>query len=99
GSQRRRNHQLELILVQLGVSREILVKLRRSMLSFGRLMTLLRERHPDSELAPKLEVFERELHSIAEAELDLSAATGYMLDAAVGFIGILQYKTINILTV
>ena len=43
-SPRRRNRQLERILIELGYCREVLVKLRRSVLSFHRVVTLLRER-------------------------------------------------------
>ena len=58
---------------------------------------MLRER--DDGLAGKLKSFERELRSLADAEEDLSATAAFMLDGAVGFIGILQSKTINIMTI
>ena len=96
-SPRRRNRQLERILTELGYSREVLVKLRRSVLSFHRVVTLLRDR--DDGLAGKLKSFERELRSLADAEEDLSATAAFMLDGAVGFIGILQSRTINIMTI
>jgi magnesium transporter len=98
-SPRRRNHQLELVLTELGYGREVLVKLRRSVLSFRRMMALLRERTTDEAILKKLEAFDRELRSIAEAEVDLSTTAGFMLDGAVGYIGILQTKTINIMTI
>jgi magnesium transporter len=98
-SPRRRNHQLELILTELGYCREVLVKLRRSVLSLRRVVILLRERDAESALAGKLQSFEHELKALAEAEEDLSATTGFMLDGAVGFIGILQSKTINVMTI
>jgi magnesium transporter len=98
-SPQRRNHQLELILTELGYCREVLVKLRRSVLSLRRVVILLRERDAESPLAGKLQAFEHELKALAEAEEDLSATTGFMLDGAVGFIGILQSKTINIMTI
>lgn len=98
-SPRRRSHQLELILTELGYCREVLVKLRRSALSFRRLIGLLRERATEEGLAKKLEAFGNELQAIAEAEVDLSSTASFMLDGAVGFIGIMQNQTVNILTV
>jgi magnesium transporter len=98
-SPRRRTHQLELILTELGYCREVLVKLRRSALSFRRLIGLLRERVTADGIAKKLEGFGNELQAIAEAEVDLSSTAAFMLDGAVGFIGIMQSKTINILTI
>ncbi len=50
-------------------------------------------------LAKKLEAFGNELQAIAEAEVDLSSTASFMLDGAVGFIGIMQNQTVNILTV
>jgi magnesium transporter len=99
GSPRRRNRQLERILIELGYCQEVLVKLRRSVLSFRRTIVLLRTRDTAGETKAKLESFERELQSLAEAEQDLSATTAFMLDGTVGFIGILQSRTINILTI
>ena len=75
------------------------MKLRRSALSFRRLIGLLRERITEEDIAKKLEAFEKELQAIAEAEVDLSSTASFMLDGAVGFIGIMQSKTINILTI
>jgi len=98
-SPRRRNRQLERILTELGYCREVLVKLRRSVLSLRRVVILLRERDTASAIAGKLESFEHELKALAEAEEDLSATASFMLDGAVGFIGILQSKTINIMTI
>ncbi|MET0629394.1 MAG: CorA family divalent cation transporter [Xanthobacteraceae bacterium] len=99
GSPRRRNLQLERILTGLGYWREVLVKLRRSVLSFRRVVALLRERDGKGGLADKLASFERELASLELAEEDLSATTSFMLDGAVGFIGILQSRSINIMTI
>jgi magnesium transporter len=98
-SPRRRTHQLDLVLTELGYSREVLVKLRRSVLSFRRVIILLQERGVDSPLALKLKSFEHELKALAEAEEDLSATNAFMLDGAVGYIGILQSRVINILTI
>jgi magnesium transporter len=50
-------------------------------------------------LALKLKSFEHELKALAEAEEDLSATNAFMLDGAVGYIGILQSRVINILTI
>ena len=98
-SPRRRTHQLDLVLTELGYSREVLVKPRRSVLSFRRVIILLQERGVDSPLALKLKSFEHELKALAEAEEDLSATNAFMLDGAVGYIGILQSRVINILTI
>ncbi len=98
-SPRRRTHQLDLVLTELGYSREVLVKVRRSVLSFRRVIILLQERGVDSPLALKLKSFEHELKALAEAEEDLSATNAFMLDGAVGYIGILQSRVINILTI
>jgi magnesium transporter len=96
---RERTRQLEAVLTELGYQREVLVKLRRSALSFRRLLGILRERSKDSGLAGKLTEFEHELTAIAEAQVDLSNTAAFMLDGAVGYISILQSKTINIMTV
>ena len=98
-SPRRRTHQLDLVLTELGYSREVLVKLRRSVLSFRRVIILLQERGVDSPFSLKLKSFEHELKALAEAEEDLSATNAFMLDGAVGYIGILQSRVINILTI
>jgi magnesium transporter len=96
---RRRTAQLEAILTELGYCREVLVKLRRSVLSFRRLVGLLSERVTDDATVRKLTAFEHELSSIAEAEVDLSSGASFMLDGAVGYINILQSNTINIMTI
>jgi len=49
-------------------------------------------------LIVKLDTFERDLRSIAEAETDLSATAGFLLDGIVGYIGLLQNKVMNVLT-
>jgi magnesium transporter len=97
-SPRLRNRQLERVLTDLGPSREILVKLRRSVLSFRRLIGFLREQDMAKKLTAKLDTFERDLKSIAEAETDLSTTAGFLLDGVVGYIGLLQNKVMNILT-
>lgn len=98
GSPRLRNRQLERVLTDLGPSREILVKLRRSVLSFRRMVDFLREQDTPKSLLTKLEDFERDLVSIAEAESDLSSTAGFLLDGIVGYIGLLQNKVMNVLT-
>lgn len=97
-SPRLRNRQLERVLTDLGPSREILVKLRRSVLSFRRMIAFLREQEIDKALSAKLDTFERDLQSIAEAESDLSNTAGFLLDGVVGYIGLLQNKVMNVLT-
>lgn len=97
-SPRLRNRQLERVLTELGPSREILVKLRRSVLSFRRMIAFLREQEISGTLAAKLDTFERDLLSIAEAESDLSNTAGFLLDGVVGYIGLLQNKVMNVLT-
>ena len=98
GSPRLRNRQLERTLTELGPSREVLVKLRRSVLSFRRLIAFLREQDVAKSLIAKLDTFERDLKSIAEAETDLSTTAGFLLDGIVGYIGLLQNKVMNVLT-
>ena len=98
GSPRLRNRQLERVLTELGPRREILVKLRRSVLSFRRLVAFMREQDVAKSLVAKLDTFERDLKSIAEAETDLSATAGFLLDGIVGYIGLLQNKVMNVLT-
>ena len=98
GSPRLRNRQLERVLTDLGPCREILVKLRRSVLSFRRMIDFLREQDTPKALLAKLEDFERDLVSIAEAESDLSSTAGFLLDGIVGYIGLLQNKVMNVLT-
>lgn len=97
-SPRRRNRQLEHVLTAIGPAREVLVKLRRSVLSFRRMVAFLREQDAAKSLTGRLEIFERDLKSIAEAETDLSAAAGFLLDAIVGYIALLQNKVMNVLT-
>ena len=97
-SPRRRNRQLETVLTNLGPSREVLVKLRRSVLSFRRMVAFLREQEISKTLAARLDSFERDLKSIAEAESDLSTTAGFLLDGVVGYIGLLQNKVMNTLT-
>ncbi len=70
-SPRRRNRQLERILTELGYNREVLVKLRRSVLSFHRVVSLLRERNSGMVPARRLESFEQELRALAQVEEDL----------------------------
>ncbi|HEX5211858.1 MAG TPA: CorA family divalent cation transporter [Pseudolabrys sp.] len=98
GSPRLRNRQLEHVLTELGPSREVLVKLRRSVLSFRRMIAFLRDHGVPKSLTVKLETFERDLISIAEAESDLSTTAGFLLDGVVGYIGLLQNKVMNVLT-
>ncbi|MGI8525655.1 MAG: CorA family divalent cation transporter [Pseudolabrys sp.] len=95
---RMRNRQLEHILTQLGSNREILVKLRRSVLSFRRMAAFLRDHKPAKALAARLDIFEHDLKSIEEAEADLAATAGFLLDGVVGYIGLLQNTVMNILT-
>jgi magnesium transporter len=97
-SPRLRNRQLEHVLTALGPSREILVKLRRSVVSFRRMIAFLREQETSKPLIAKLDTFERDLKSIAEAETDLSTTAGFLLDGVVGYIGLLQNKVMNTLT-
>ena len=97
-SPRLRNRQLERVLTELGPTREVLVKLRRSVLSFRRMIAFLREQNDAKDLVAKLEAFERDLVSIAEAETDLSTTAGFLLDGVVGYIGLLQNKVMNVLT-
>ena len=97
-SPRLRNRQLERVLTELGPSREILVKLRRSVVSFRRMIAFMRDQDAPKALMLKLETFERDLHSIAEAETDLSTTAGFLLDGVVGYIGLLQNKVMNVLT-
>jgi magnesium transporter len=98
-SPRHRTRQLEAILIELGYLREVLVKQRRSVVSFRRLIGLLEERRKEDGLAETLRAFEHELQAIVEAQADLSNSATFMLDGAVGFITILQSKTINIMTI
>ncbi len=97
-SPRLRNRQLERVLTDLGPAREVLVKLRRSVLSFRRMIEFLREQDTTKTLLAKVDVFERDLASIAEAEADLSNTAGFLLDGIVGYIGLLQNKVMNVLT-
>jgi len=88
----RRTKQLESILTELGYCREVLVKLRRSVLSFRRLLGLLQERVKDEALLKSLALFEHELASIAEAQVDMASGASFMLDGAVGYITILRAR-------
>jgi magnesium transporter len=105
-SPRLRNRQLERLLHALGFTREMLVKVRRSILSLRRLVGALHERSKDQEGVEGLEAlikqakgFDSDLRAISDAEEDLSSTAAFMLDGAVGFIGIQQNKTVAVLTV
>ncbi|MDI3471093.1 MAG: Magnesium and cobalt transport protein CorA [Pseudolabrys sp.] len=97
-SPRRRNRQLEDILTTIGLKRDVLVKLRRSVLSFRRMVSFLRDQDSAKTLMPKLKAFERNLQSIEEAETDLSATANFLLDGVVGYIDLLQNRVMSILT-
>jgi magnesium transporter len=97
-SPRRRNRQLEGILTALGPKRDALVKLRRSVLSFRRMVAFLRGQQDAAPLLSKLKAFERNLQSIEEAESDLSATAGFLLDGVIGYIDLLQNKVMTVLT-
>lgn len=97
-SPRLRNRQLERVLTELGPSREILVKLRRSVLSFRRIIAFLHDQKLPKDLTARLRVFEHDLASIADAEIDLSTTAGFLLDGVVGYIGLQQNKVMNVLT-
>ncbi|MBV9954819.1 MAG: hypothetical protein JOZ70_06185 [Pseudolabrys sp.] len=97
-SPRLRNRQLERILTDIGPTREALVKLRRSVISFRRMIAFLREQDIPAPLEAKLATFESDLKSIAEAETDLSNTAGFLLEGVIGFIDLLQNKVVNILT-
>jgi magnesium transporter len=98
GSPRLRNRQLERVLTELGPTHEILVKVRRSVLSFRRMIAFLRDHDVSKSLISKLDTFERDLISIAEAESDLSTTAAFLLDGVVGYIGLLQNKVMKVLT-
>jgi magnesium transporter len=98
-SPRRRNRQLERILTDLGYCGEVLVKLRRSVLSLQRVISLLREHNTEAVPARQLKGFERQLQTLAQAEEDLATSTAFMLEGTVGYIGILQSRSINIMTI
>ena len=98
-SPRLRNRQLERLLEELGFTREILVKLRRSVLTLRRLVGVLKQHGMDAALNARLVTFEKDLETIAEAESDMSNTAAFILDGAVGFITIQQSKIVNILTI
>jgi magnesium transporter len=62
------------------------------------MIAFLREQDTPKSLLDKLDTFERDLMSIADAETDLSATAGFLLDGVVGYIGLLQNKVMNVLT-
>lgn len=96
---RLRNRQLERLLEELGFNREILVKLRRSVLSLRRFVTVLKQHGMDAGLNARLAAFENDLVTIAEGEVDMSNTASFILDGAVGFITIQQSRIVNILTI
>lgn len=98
-SPRLRTRQLERLLEEIGFTRELLVKLRRSVLTLRRLIAVLKQRHDDELLKARLAAFENDLATIAEGEVDLSETASFILDGAVGFITIQQSKIVNILTI
>jgi magnesium transporter len=98
-SPRLRTRQLEHLLVCLAFTRELLVKLRRSVLTLQRLVTVLKQRSEDESLKARLVAFEKDLATIAEAESDLANTANFILDGAVGFITIQQSKIVNVLTI
>ena len=98
-SPRLRTRQLERLLEEIGFAREVLVKLRRSVLTLRRLIAVLKQCHDDEILKARLAAFEKDLATIAEGEVDLSETASFILDGAVGFITIQQSKIVNILTI
>ncbi len=98
-SPRLRNRQLERVLQKLGATDDALVKISRCVLTVRRLVGALKERLESREAADELDRLERKLKILDEAENDLSATAAFMLQGAVGAIGIQQSKTMNTLTV
>jgi magnesium transporter len=62
------------------------------------MIAFLRDHDVSKSLISKLDTFERDLISIAEAESDLSTTAAFLLDGVVGYIGLLQNKVMNVLT-
>ena len=98
-SPRLRTRQLERLLEELGFAREILVKLRRSVLSLRRFVAVLKQHANGRRPRCTSRRFENDLATIAEGEVDMSNTASFILDGAVGFITIQQSKIVNILTI
>ncbi|MGE0213054.1 MAG: CorA family divalent cation transporter [Parvibaculaceae bacterium] len=98
-SPRLRNRQLERVLRDLGTADEAIVRVSRSILTLRRLVDTLKDHPACTAAGHAVEALERKLKVLDEAENDLAASASFMLDSAVGFIGILQNQTMNTLTV
>lgn len=98
-SPRQRNRQLERVLKELGAADEAIVRTSRSILTLRRLVDTFKDRPACEGAGHAVEALERKLKVLDEAENDLAASASFILDSAVGFIGILQNQTMNTLTV
>ena len=90
------------LMIQIGRDNEQMVKVRHAFLAIGRIATFIVDRCDPKIAAPlrdRLIAVSHDIASLDEFENSLSSRTQFLLDAAVGFIGMEQNDVVKILTV
>jgi magnesium transporter len=90
------------LMIQIGRDNEQMVKVRHAFLAIGRIATFIADRcEPKIEpaLHDRLVAVKHDIDSLDEFENSLSGRIQFLLDAAVGFIGMEQNDVVKILTV
>lgn len=90
------------LMIQIGRDNEQMVKVRHAFLAIGRIATFVSERCSpklEAEMHDRLMAVRHDIDSLDEFENSLSSRIQFLLDAAVGFIGMEQNDVVKILTV
>ncbi len=94
--------RLRALMIQIGRDNEQMVKVRHAFLAIGRIATFVAERcepKVSSDIHDRLVAVKHDIDSLDEFENSLSSRIQFLLDAAVGFIGMEQNDVVKILTV
>ncbi|HEY0269967.1 MAG TPA: magnesium transporter CorA family protein [Sphingomonas sp.] len=98
----RETRRLRGLMIQIGRDNEQMVKVRHAFLAIGRIASFIGDRcEPkiEPELRDRLLAVRHDIESLDEFENSLSGRIQFLLDAAVGFIGMEQNDVVKILTV
>jgi magnesium transporter len=90
------------LMIQIGRDNEQMVKVRHAFLAIGRISTFVAERCEPKVAASvhdRLVAVKHDIDSLDEFENSLASRIQFLLDAAVGFIGMEQNDVVKILTV
>jgi magnesium transporter len=90
------------LMIQIGRDNEQMVKVRHAFLAIGRIATFVAERcvpEIEPDMHDRLLAVRHDIDSLDEFENSLSSRIQFLLDAAVGFIGMEQNDVVKILTV